>query len=69
MLSGAFNVGTGDTADPAKAAALTAGGFAMMPAKMHHYAWAKGPTEIQVTGMGPFLLVYVNPADDPSPKK
>jgi hypothetical protein len=33
---------------------------------MQHYAWAKGETIVQVHGMGPFKLVYVNPADDPS---
>jgi hypothetical protein len=40
-----------------------------MPAKMHHYAWSKGETEVQVSAMGPFQLIYVNPADDPSKKK
>jgi hypothetical protein len=30
---------------------------------------AKGATEVQVHGNGPFKLIYVNPADDPSKKK
>jgi hypothetical protein len=30
---------------------------------------AKGETEVQINGMGPFKLTYVNPADDPSRKK
>jgi hypothetical protein len=66
VISGTFNVGTGDKADPASTTALTAGAFASMPARMHHYAWFKGDTEIQVHGVGPFKLTYVNPADDPS---
>ena len=66
VISGTFNVGTGDKADAANTTALTAGAFASMPAKMHHYAWFKGDTEVQVHGVGPFKLVYVNPADDPS---
>ena len=33
---------------------------------MKHYAWATGETVVQVHGMGPFKLFYVNPADDPS---
>jgi hypothetical protein len=33
---------------------------------VHHYAWATGETEVQVHGVGPFKLIYVNPADDPS---
>jgi hypothetical protein len=33
---------------------------------MHHYAMAKTAAVVQVHGMGPFSLTYVNPADDPS---
>ena len=65
VLSGTFNVGVGDKFDESKGKALAAGGFSSMPARMHHYAWFKGDTEIQVNGMGPFKLIYVNPADDP----
>jgi hypothetical protein len=36
---------------------------------MRHYAGAMTDTTIQVDGMGPFQLTYVNPADDPSKKK
>ncbi|HTO76408.1 MAG TPA: cupin domain-containing protein [Thermoanaerobaculia bacterium] len=68
VISGTFNLGMGDEADPAKSTAMPAGAFASMPAKMHHYAWSKGETEVQVSGMGPFQLIYVNPADDPSKK-
>jgi hypothetical protein len=32
---------------------------------MQHYVWATVPTVIQVHGMGPFGIDYVNPADDP----
>jgi hypothetical protein len=48
---------------------LPAGSYAVMPATMPHYAMAKTPTVLQVHGMGPFVLNYVNPADDPSQKK
>ena len=65
VISGTFHVGTGDTLDTAKATALTAGGFVSLPAGMHHYAWMEGPTVVQVHGIGPFALTYVNPADDP----
>jgi hypothetical protein len=36
---------------------------------MRHFAWATGETEVQVHGMGPFALHYVNPADDPRTAK
>lgn len=69
VLSGTFHVGMGDEFNESKGVALAAGGFSTMPAKMHHYAWFTGESEIQIHGMGPFKLIYVNPADDPSKGK
>jgi hypothetical protein len=66
VVSGTFHVGMGDAFDTSHADALTTGGFASMPARMHHFAWAEGDTVVQVHGEGPFTLTYVNPADDPS---
>ena len=41
-----------------------------MPKGMHHFAGAKGETIIQVHGMGPFEINYINPEDDPrKPRK
>ena len=36
---------------------------------MQHYGWSTGPTLIQIHGMGPFAITYVNPADDPRNKR
>ena len=69
IISGEFHLGVGDKMDEAQAKAMTAGSFSLMPAHMHHYAWTKGETVVQVHGMGPFKLIYVNPADDPSKAK
>ncbi len=69
VISGTFYLGTGDKLDETKGTAMGPGAFTTMPAKMHHYAWMKGETEVQVYGMGPFQLTYVNPADDPSQAK
>ena len=69
VISGTFNLGTGDKLDETKTTAMTAGAFGSMPAKMRHFAWMKGETEVQVSGMGPFQINYVNPADDPSKTK
>jgi uncharacterized protein (TIGR02246 family) len=66
VISGTFNLGTGDSLDETTSTAMAAGAFASMPAKMHHYAWFKGDTEVQVHGVGPFKLTYVNRKDDPS---
>jgi quercetin dioxygenase-like cupin family protein len=66
VISGTFAVAMGDTFAAAGMKSLPAGGFALLPAQMHHYAMAKVPTVVQVHAMGPFALTYVNPADDPS---
>jgi hypothetical protein len=36
---------------------------------MHHFFMSKTPATIQVHGMGPFGITYVNAADDPRNKK
>jgi quercetin dioxygenase-like cupin family protein len=68
ILSGSFAVGTGDKADEASMKTLGPGDFVHMPKQMHHYAMAKEATTIQIHGMGPFAITYVNPSDDPRKK-
>ncbi|MEP7326683.1 MAG: cupin domain-containing protein [Gemmatimonadota bacterium] len=65
IISGNLELGMGDAVDPAKAMELPAGGFVVAPANAHHYARAKTATVVQVHGMGPFAITYVNPKDDP----
>jgi quercetin dioxygenase-like cupin family protein len=65
VISGTFNIGTGAKLDEQHGQALKAGGFAHVPKGMQHYAWFTEETVIQVHGMGPQGIVYVNPADDP----
>jgi quercetin dioxygenase-like cupin family protein len=69
VLSGEFRVAMGDKWDDSKVQPLSVGSFVSVPAHHSHYATAKGITEVQVHGNGPFKLVYVNLADDPSKKK
>ena len=66
IISGEFHLGMGDTFDDTKGKELPAGSYASMPAHMHHFAWLKGETIVQIHGMGPFKIIYINPADDPS---
>ena len=49
---------------------LPVGSYLLLPAKMPHFAWTarKGESIVQVHGMGPFQLIFVNPADDPRNK-
>ena len=65
VISGTFLVGMGDTLDAARATTLPSGGFVRLDANMHHWAIARGRTVVQVHSMGPFALIYVNPADNP----
>ena len=65
VIQGTFLIGMGDKLDPAQTTALATGGFVTVPANHHHFAIAKGRTIVQVHGMGPFVLTYINPADDP----
>jgi len=66
VISGTFSLGMGEKFDHASLKTLPAGGFALLPAEMRHFAWTKGGATVQVHGMGPFVLNYVNPSDDPS---
>jgi quercetin dioxygenase-like cupin family protein len=65
VLSGKILLGIGDKLDPKKGTVLTTGAYAEAPAKMNHYAVATSPSVIQVHGMGPFAITYVDAADDP----
>jgi quercetin dioxygenase-like cupin family protein len=65
VISGALHVGMGTTVDPTHMLELSAGGFITAPAEHPHSVRAEGPTVVQVHGMGPFALTYVNPAASP----
>jgi len=65
VLSGEFILHMGDKMD-APAHGLAAGGFHFLPGKMHHAAETKVETVVQVNGVGPFDIHYLNPADNPN---
>jgi mannose-6-phosphate isomerase-like protein (cupin superfamily) len=69
VLSGTLKVGMGDQFDTGKMMSFGAGSFAYLDPTMHHYAAALGETVIQIHGMSPVQVNYINPADDPSGKK
>jgi quercetin dioxygenase-like cupin family protein len=68
VIQGTFRVGMGDKYNEAAMLELPTGGFGKLPRTMRHYAGAKGETIVQIYGEGPFVVNYVNPADDPSKK-
>ena len=65
-LISAFMVGMGEKYDTASMHEFPTGSFLLMPKEMRHYAAARGETIVQLHGNGPFVINYVNPADDPS---
>jgi len=68
VVSGNLLFADGDNVDRSKTATLRQGGFVTAPANMHHYVIARGPTVVQVHGMGPFAISYVHSTDDPRSK-
>lgn len=69
ILSGTVALGMGEQFDESTMTAIGAGGYASLPAEMRHSFLAKTAATFQVHGMGPFVVHYVNPADDPSTQK
>jgi quercetin dioxygenase-like cupin family protein len=65
VISGTSQFGMGPKFDDASAHDLAAGGFVIMPAGMQHFAGTKAGCVVQVESTGPFVINYVNPADDP----
>ena len=68
VISGTFNFGMGDKFDESKTKPMPAGTFGFWPAGMKHFAWVKGETVVQLHGIGPWKIEYLNPADDPRGK-
>jgi quercetin dioxygenase-like cupin family protein len=65
VISGTFRLGMGATFDEEALRAMPAGAFGFWPAGMKHFVQTEGETIVQVHGIGPWQIVYVNPADDP----
>ena len=65
VISGKLHYGMSDKLDMAKARTLTARHTVTMKAKMNHWVHAPVATMIQVSGKGPFKIIYANPKDDP----
>jgi hypothetical protein len=69
VLQGTFVLGKGEKATTDGEKPLAAGSFAFMPAGMRHFARTQGDTIVQLHGIGPWGITYVNPADDPRSKR
>jgi len=65
VISGNLLLAAGETLDRDSATKLPAGSFGYWPAGMKHAGWSEGDTIIQLHGIGPWQINYLNPADDP----
>lgn len=65
VISGEANIGMGQVFDKTKGVKIPTGGFGYLAPQMNHFFWADAETVIQLHGMGPWQLYYLNPDDDP----
>ena len=68
VISGTLNLIMGEKLDRNQARKLPAGSFGYWAANMKHYAWFDTETVLQLHGIGPWTIHYLNPADDPRKK-
>ena len=58
VIRGQYGHGFGDVVDTTKLHWRHAGERVTLPANSHHFAQARGATETEVSGMGPFTVTY-----------
>lgn len=68
VLEGSFSMGLGETWDDKALVEHGPGGFMVMDVGTRHFAASKGGGVIQLHGIGPWGITFVNPADDPTKK-
>lgn len=65
VLSGDLVINSGEKVDQAALKGLPAGTFFHLPSGMAHYLFAETESVVQLNGMGPFDVRYIDPKDDP----
>ena len=69
VISGTLHMGTGRMLDRSQTTPLPAGSAAVIQADVNHFSWTAEETVVQVHGIGPLVINYVDPADDPRTPK
>ena len=64
-ISGTFRIGMGEKADPNKARAMPAGSFIALAPGTSHFVSVDEETVVQLNNIGPWVLTYLDPKDDP----
>lgn len=65
VISGTVYVADDTTFSKKYAHAVSAGGYALLPASAREFVFTKRPTVVEIHGEGPFEVKYVDPNDDP----
>lgn len=65
VIRGEFVMAVAEKAGQGKETKLQPGDVAIMQPNTPHYAYTTKETEIQVHGVGPWTLTFVDPKDDP----
>jgi quercetin dioxygenase-like cupin family protein len=65
VISGTLQMGVGDRYDEKQLKDLPVGSFAVMPIGTRHFAGCKDAAIVQIHGMGPWGITYVDEKDDP----
>jgi len=65
VIQGTFKLAMGNNPKLADARVMPVGTYGVWPPGMVHAVWTEGETTVQFHGMGPWIINYVNPADDP----
>jgi quercetin dioxygenase-like cupin family protein len=68
VIQGVFLLGCGERIEKTTLQELPAGSYAMLPKQVPHYNVMRGETILQFHGIGPYDIIYVDPADDPTTK-
>jgi quercetin dioxygenase-like cupin family protein len=69
VIEGALYMGMGAKYNEASAKELKQGSFAVMMQGTQHYAYTKKECVVQLHGIGPWGINYINPEDDPRTPK
>lgn len=64
VISGGFGMGVGQTHNRETAPLLVPASFVHLPPHMPHYAWTAEETVVQINGIGPFDITYIDPKND-----
>jgi quercetin dioxygenase-like cupin family protein len=65
ILKGSLNFGHGEKFDKKKTQQMKAGGIVVVPAGHAHFVWTSEEMILQLQGVGPWGIYYIDPKDDP----